>query len=459
MIAAPPLLPTPPLSGHALLTFLLAVTVLLVLARALGALAVRAGLPAVAGELATGFVLGPSLLGHLAPGVVGPLLSGTPGTMPLLDAIGQIGVLLLVGVTGMRMDVGGMRLHRRAAATLSACGLVIPFAAGVGVGLLLPGGAPDGATEERWLFACFLGVALCVSAVPVIAKTLSDLGMLHRDVGQLILAAAMVDDAVGWLLLSVLTAAATVGLTASGIATSVALLLCFIAVAATLGRIVVRRTMDRLAAAPDAGPAVGGAVAVLLVGALVSHAIGIEPIFGAFVAGLLLTGSPTALARLAPLRTVTLAVFTPLFLATAGLRADLTALADPAVALTAVVVLVAASVGKFAGAYLGARLSGRDARTGLALGAGMNARGVVEVVIALTGLRLGILDTGMYTVIVLVALVTSVTAPPVLQWTMRRVVVTDRERLRAVDHARWDGRVAVTELPDPGAPGSDSRAA
>jgi Kef-type K+ transport system membrane component KefB len=162
-----------------------------------------------------------------------------------------------------------------------------------------------------------------------------------------------------------------------------------------------------------------------------THALGLEAIFGALVAGILIrTAGPRVLERLAPLRTMVMAVLAPLFFATAGLRMDLTALADPTVALTAAVLLLLAIAGKFAGAYIGAWLSGLNRWEALALGAGMNSRGVVEVIIALVGLRLGVLSTPSYTIVVLIAVVTSLMAPPILRFAAARIDVTDDELLR-----------------------------
>jgi Kef-type K+ transport system membrane component KefB len=139
-----------------------------------------------------------------------------------------------------------------------------------------------------------------------------------------------------------------------------------------------------------------------------------------------------------------LSVLAPLFLATAGLRMDLTALARLPVALTAVAVLAIAVLGKFAGAYAGARLSRLSRWEGLAIGAGMNSRGVVEVVIALTGLRLGILNVATYTIVVLVAIVTSLMAPPLLRAATARIAHSEAERLRQAEHDMWNGVPAPT---------------
>src|SRR6266545_948065 len=270
--------PVAPLATKPLLVFLLALVVLLLLARLLGSLAERLGLPAIVGELMTGVVLGPSLLGHLAPGVSGWMLPAKPDQMHLIDAVGQLGVLLLVGITGTHLDVGLLRRQAFTATAVSVCGLVVPLSLGVAMGLLVPASLTSNGRSGHWVFAVFLGVAMCVSAIPVIAKTLSDMRLLHRNVGQLTLAAGMIADA----------------------------------------------------------------VIVVLLGAVVTQTLGLEPVFGAFVAGILIATARPAQVRLAPLRTVVLSVLAPLFLATAGLRMDLTALARPAVAVTAVAVLAVA---------------------------------------------------------------------------------------------------------------------
>jgi Kef-type K+ transport system membrane component KefB len=149
--------------------------------------------------------------------------------------------------------------------------------------------------------------------------------------------------------------------------------------------------------------------------------------------------------RLASLKTFVVWVGAPIFLATAGLRMDLTALLQPTVLAAALIVLLIAIVGKFAGAYLGGRMSRLSHRECLALGAGMNARGVVEVIVALAGLRLGVLTTATYTIIVLVAVVTSLMAPPLLTRVMAGIDHTAEERLRELDHAKWTGAVAEPE--------------
>ncbi|WP_203789518.1 cation:proton antiporter [Paractinoplanes rishiriensis] len=435
----------PSLPAHLLLLFLLQVGLLLATATLMGRLAARFGMPAVAGELLTGVLLGPSLLGYLAPGFWGWLFPSRPEQAFMLDAVAQVGVLLLVGVTGMHLDRTVLRQRGLTAATVSVGGLLVPLVLGVGAGFLLPE-TFRGEQADRTVLALFIGVALAVSAIPVIAKTLSDMGLLHRNIGQLIVTAAVVDDTAAWFLLSLVSALATTGLTLGAAGLSVASILAFVAVALTVGRPLVQFLMQLAARSTVPGTSAATAVVIILLAAAGSHALHLEPVFGAFIAGILI-GTAEQQARetlpapaegyrspLAPLRTTVLSVFAPIFLATAGLRVDLSALAQPAVLLAGIGVLVVAIAGKFTGAYLGARLGRLGHWEAVALGAGLNARGVVEIIVASIGLRVGILSAAAYTIVVLVAVATSIMAPPILRYAVAHLESTPEElrRLQAL---------------------------
>lgn len=447
----------PPLPSQTLLIFLVDLVVLLLVARCLGRLAEKFNMPAIVGELLTGLILGPSILGHWLPDAAQWLFPQNPEQMHLVDGVGQLGVLLLVGITGTQLDVAALRRTRTFAIRISLFGLLIPLALGGGLGTMIAGHLMGQAQTNTWLFAMFLGVAMCVTAIPVIAKTLSDMRLLHRNVGQLTLAAGMIDDAVGWFLLSIVSAGATVGVGGLGLLTSALFLIGFVAFAVLVGRPLVRRVMRSADRSVESGPTVSVAVVLILIGAVITQAMGMEAIFGAFVVGILIGGRGSGnKVKLAPLRTLVMAVLAPIFLATAGLRMDITALFNIDIWPLALAVLGVAILGKFAGAYLGARISRLTRWEGIALGAGMNARGVVEIIVALTGLRLGVLNTAAYTIIVLVAIVTSLMAPPLLRFAMARVELNDEERLRKIDHDAWNGAQLLaneqTRNPDPDEP-------
>lgn len=444
--------PIMPLAGGQVVILLVQIASLLLLGLGLGRLVARFGLPPIVGELMAGVVLGPSLLGHAAPAVHDWLFPADPAQMHLLDAVAQIGVLLLVGVAGIELDTRIVRRRGTTAVRVSLGGLLIPIGLGILIGYLAPAVlVPD--TTERPVFALFLAVAMCVTAIPVIAKTLADMKLIHRDVGQLIMTSGMVDDAVGWFLLSVVSAMATVGVRANQVALSLLLLVAFVVAAMVVGRPLVRGALRLASRSTETGPTIVTAVIIVLAGASITQSLHMEAVFGAFVAGILVGQAiRERRAVLAPLRTIVLTVLAPIFLASAGLRMDLGVLLDRDVAIAAVVVLAAAILGKFTGAYLGARSSRLGHWESMAVGAGMNARGVVEIVVAMVGLRLGVLDIATFTIIALVAIVTSMMAPPLLRLAMSRVAHSADELLRKADHEEQWATGPVARPAGTGAP-------
>lgn len=422
------------LTEHVLLVLLVQVAVLLGAAVLLGRLANRIGLPQIVGELLAGVLLGPSLLGTLAPAVGQWLFPSEPAQQNLLDAIGQIGILLLVGLSAARMDLGFVRRRARVVASVSIGAFVLPLGLGVVIGLAAPAQFL-GAGTAPLVFALFTGTVLSVSAIPVIAKTLSEMKLLHRNVGQLTMASGTIDDTLGWILLSVVAAMATVGARAGRIAVTIAALILVLMVTAFLLRPLVRRLLNRVATGAQPGQAIPVATVIVLGCAAATQALHLEAVLGAFLAGVAIGNAHARL--LAPLASVVGTVLAPLFLASAGLRVDLGVLAEPVVAVSAVGVLAVAVLAKFAGAFLGGALVRLPAWELVALGAGLNARGAVEIVIAMVGLRLGVLTTASYTVVVFVALATSIMAPPLLRLAMSRVDHAVEEDQRAELDNEW----------------------
>ncbi|MFV2121533.1 cation:proton antiporter [Streptomyces sp. Act-28] len=419
-----------PLPSHALMVLLLQMGVLLLFALLLGRLAERLGMPAVVGELTAGVLLGPSLLLHAAPGIGNRLFPQSAEHMHLLDAVGQFGVILLVGFSGIHLDLRLVRRQGARAAGVGAAGLLVPLVLGAGIGFLLPAQlrAPG---ADHTVFALFIGVVMCVSAIPVIARTLIDMKLIHRDIGQMILVAVTIDDVVGWVLLSLIAAMVTTGLHAGEVLTTLGEVGLLVLVTVTAGRYVVGAAMRASARSGVPGLPVVTVVVLMMLSSAGTHALGLEAALGAFLCGILVGGTKRFdTVSLAPLNTTVMAVLAPLFFATAGLRMDLTSLVDPEVALWGLAVFAVAVVGKFLGAFLGGLITGMNRWESLALGAGINARGVIEVIIALIGVRLGLLTVEMYSIVVLVAVLTSLMAPPLLRLAMNRVEQTAEEQLR-----------------------------
>ncbi|MFI9311013.1 cation:proton antiporter [Streptomyces triculaminicus] len=423
--------PVTPLPAGLLLLLLLQIGVLLGLSLVLGRLAQRLGLPRVVGELASGVLLGPSVLALVAPQFATWLFPHEPAQMHVLDAAGQLGVLLLVGFTGMHLDVKLARRHGGTAAAVSTAALLLPLALGLGLGFALPDQLQP-INGDTVGFACFLGVALCVSSIPVIGRVLADMNLIDRNVGQIILCVAAVDDAVGWLLLSLVTAAATTAVTAADIALILWHLAALLLGVITVGRWTVPRVMRWAGRSSSRGAPITAAVVLIFLAGAAAQALGFEALLGAFLCGILIgTCAADQGRRLEPLHTTALGFLSPLFFALAGLRIDLTELAHPTTGLWALAALGIAIVGKYLDAFVGSITGHLSRWEALAVGAGINARGVIQVVIAVVGVRLGLLTTAMYSIIVLIALITPVMAPPVLKAAMKRLPPTEEETLRA----------------------------
>jgi Kef-type K+ transport system membrane component KefB len=404
-------------SEHQVLVFLIQITVLLVSARVLGQLFRRVGQPSVVGELLAGVLLGPSVLGAAAPGAFDWLFPGGLVQSAMLFTVGWVGVMLLLVVTGFETDLTLISRLGRAVVWVTAGSLLVPFA----FGLLGGYWAPEfmlGDGVDRTLFALFLATALTISSLPVIAKILSELRLLRRNFGQMTLAVAMANDVIGWILLGLIAGLATAGaLDLASLARTLVGLVVFLGIAAAVGqRIVdgVLQTLRRLQVG------VGGWVTMAVVMSLglgaITQGLGVEAVLGAFIAGILLGRSRYARHDVQEqLETFTVSILAPIFFATAGLRVDLSLLSDARVLLWTAIVVVLATASKFIGSMIGARIAGLERREGMALGTALNARGALEIVIATVGLSLGVLNETSYAIVVVMAIVTSLMAPPMLR--------------------------------------------
>ncbi|HEV8164163.1 MAG TPA: cation:proton antiporter, partial [Actinomycetota bacterium] len=287
-------MPVAPLSIDSQLVLFSQIGLLLGLAVVLGRLALRMGMPALVGELLAGVVLGPSVLGALAPAAERALFPADAAQVHLLDAVGQLGVLLLVAVTGMHLDLSMVRRRLRSTVAVSGSGLVVPLGLGIALGLLLPASV-RGATTSAAAFALFLGVAMCVSAIPVIAKALLEMRLLHRDIGQLILGAAAIDDIIGWMLLSVATATATATVSARHVLLGFGAVALALLVAWVVGRPLVngsyRLIARRVPEEQRPAAAIGTAVTLVFLFAAGSSLLRLEAVLGALFCGLLIGAS------------------------------------------------------------------------------------------------------------------------------------------------------------------------
>ena len=412
--------------------FLAQIVLLLLVGRLTGEAMQRIGQPAVMGQLIAGVLLGPSVFGAIWPEAQRAVFAANPQQQSMIDAVSQLGILMLLLLTGMETDLGLVRQARRAAISTSVAGILVPFACGFALGELLPA-AMLPKPDERIITSLFLGTALSIASVKIVAMVVREMGFMRRNVGMALIASAIIDDTVGWVIVAVISGLAVHGqVDALALGRSVLGTAIFLAASFTLGRrlvfTIIRWTNDTLVSEV---PVVTAILVIMGTMALTTELIGVNTVLGAFVAGILVGESPILTRHIdEQLRGLVVALFMPIFFSLAGLHADLTHLRDPALLYLTIGLIVIASVGKFAGAFLGGAAAGMSARESLALGCGMNARGSTEVIIASIGLSAGALSQDLFTMVVAMAVVTTMAMPPTLRWAFSRLPLRGDERVR-----------------------------
>src|SRR5437763_10093093 len=294
LIAAPtPLLAETAQHGPSEAVFIAQIILLLLCGRLLGELMQRIGQPAIMGQLLSGVLLGPSVLGALSPDLEHTLFPRTPEQKAMLDAVAQLGVLMLLLLTGMESDLSLVRRSSRAALSVSMAGIAVPFACGILLGEALPDSMlPDPA--RRLVTTLFLGTALAIASVKIVALTIRELNYLRRTIGQLIVTAAIIDDTIGWILLAIILGLAGHGtIDLASVGESILGTLLFLAVSFTIGRRAVALLIwwanDNLLSDLTVVTTI---LIVMGAVALITHAIGVHTVLGAFIAGILDGQSP-----------------------------------------------------------------------------------------------------------------------------------------------------------------------
>ncbi len=463
--------------------FLLALAVLLGVARLLGELAKKFGQPTVLGEILAGVLLGATVLGNFAPAAYEQLFpeylndhqSGEPvfydktdpetdeaytqtvtdpstgeqitvtipdrnhddagkltsdGRVPSLVKVGLesffvLAVCLLLLVAGLEVDLSIVTKQGKAAVAVSVMGMVVPFAIGFGVAYLLAKGAPaligyNVESDKALPFALFLGIAMSITALPVIAKILMDLNMFKSDMGMLIMSSAMVNDLLGWIGFALVIAMILPeGESALSLQFVIPATLIFVGFMLTAGRWLADKAIP-LVQAHSSWP--GGILGFVFVTALLCAAltewIGIHAIFGAFLAGIALGDSKHLTGRTREtIEQIVTYIFAPIFFAGVALRVDFWADFDIVIVL---IVLVIAIIGKVIGCYVGAKFAGMSKRESWAIGFGMSARGAMEIILGQIALSFGLIEKDLFVAIVIMAIATSVIAGPLMQKALDR---------------------------------------
>ncbi|MBN4667869.1 cation:proton antiporter [Pandoraea nosoerga] len=419
-------------AGHGTAIFFTQLLLLVLAGRLLGEVMQRLRQPAVMGQLLAGVLLGPSIFGALLPAWQHAVFPDNETQKKMLDAVSELGVLLLLLSTGLETDLGLVRRMKRMAIFASAGGMILPFVCGFALGWHLPDALLPH-PEARLVTSLFLGTALSISSVKVVAMVIREVDYLRRNIGQIILAAAILDDTTGWIII-----AAIAGLGASGsidvghLSFSLGGTVLFIALCFTVGKravaVAIRWTNDRFTIEM---PVLSAILVITFVLALATDKLGVHTALGAFMAGVMIGQSPILTEQIeAQLRGLIVALFAPVFFGVAGLSVDLTILLDwRMLGLVAGLILIA-SVGKFTGCFVGGRLGGMSGAEALALATGMNARGSTEIIVASIGLSLGVLSKDLFTMIVIMALITTLIMPPVLRRALVRIPLSEQEKAR-----------------------------
>lgn len=397
---------------------LLQLVVIIVAARVVGKLFRKLGQPFVMGEIVAGILLGPSLLGWLSPDTMAFLFPAP--SMEMLRLLSQIGVALFMFVVGMDLDVRHLRQRAHTAIMVSHASIVVPFFLGAALSLLVYSSLASEKTSFT-PFALFMGIAMSITAFPVLARILEDRRLSQTYLGSIALSCAAVDDVTAWCLLALVIAFAQSGSLAASFIT-IALALSFICVMLLLIKPQLARLLTgRFANGQEESRGlVAGALAFVLACALLTETIGIHSLFGAFLAGVVMPANiglrRTLKEKLEPL---SVAALLPLFFAFTGLRMQISLLNDWQSWALCFVIIGVAIAGKLGASALMARWCGMNWRDSFSLGVLLNTRGLVELIVLNIGYDLGILSGRLFAMLVVMALVTTFMTGPLLSLVKR----------------------------------------
>ena len=399
----------------------LSLAALLGAAKLMGELMQKLGQPSVLGEIIAGILLGPTVLGHYKPEIYAAVFP-TQGHLPMvLEAITTLGVVFFLFTAGLEIDLRSIFRQGKSALLVSVLGVIVPFVLGFGSAGLFPHFLGAGEGADRLIFSLFVGTALSISALPVIAKILMDLNLLRSEMGTVVMSSAMFDDLVGWILFSMILGMMNAGshATGDGLKRTIVLVLAFVGLALTLGRWLIDKLLPWIQAHTTwPGGVLGFIFTVTLASAAFAEYAGIHAVFGAFIMGIAVGESSHFRARTSEhIHEIVTNVFAPFFFASIGLRINF--VTNFNLRLT-IIVIVVACVGKLLGAGGGARLSGMDRRLSLGVGLAMNARGAMEMILGLLALQYGLIRETMFVALVVMALFTSLVSAPAMHFLIRR---------------------------------------
>ena len=397
----------------------LALAALLGCAKFAGELVKKFNQPSVLGEIIAGILLGPTVLGHYKPTVYALLFPHTGPVALVLDGVTAISVVFFLLTAGIEIDLTSIFRQGKSALLVSSFGVVIPFAFGFVAAGLFPHFLGADANGDRLVFALFIGTALSISALPVIARILMDLGLLQTEMGTVVMSSAMFDDLVGWILFGlVLGMMNPDSHSIHGLRHTIILVLGFAILMLTVGRWLIDKLLPHIQAHTTwPGGVLGFIFSLTLASAAFAEYAGIHAVFGAFITGAAVGESKHLRERTsASIHDIVTNVFAPLFFASIGLHTNF--VTNFHLEVTAVILAVAC-LGKVLGAGWGAHLGGMDMRTSIGVGLAMNARGAMEMILGILALQAGLIREPMFVALVVMALVTSLISAPAIRLLIR----------------------------------------
>jgi Kef-type K+ transport system membrane component KefB len=402
--------------GHNdLILFSLQICLMLAFALFFGKLMHKLHQPIVLGELIGGIILGPTVIGTLAPGTFEWLFPPSGATIVARDAVLKLGMLFFMFAAGLEVNLAHVRQRGLSIVLTSVLGIAVPFALGFLSVLFFPDLWGISGKIGRLMLALLVGTALSISALAVIVRILNDLNLLQKELGVVIVSSATVNNLIGWSLFSVvLSAIVPDGLPGTSLMISIALVIGFSALILTLGRWAGQRLLNWLQPHLTwSGSFLGAMIVLMLCVATIAEAVGMHAIFGAFLAGVALASHYGEQKQVHEVvYRFAISFFAPIYFVSIGLKANFAVNFDLPLVLF---ILLIACVGKICGAGLGAWIGGMSKKDALAVGFGMNARGMMEMILASIALEYNLIDQRIFVALIMMALITSMISGPVLQ--------------------------------------------
>jgi K+:H+ antiporter len=387
---------------------LLQIVVILAVCRLLRGIMGRLGQPPVIGEIIAGLLLGSSFLGWIAPQWYARLFP--PDSLSGLSGLSQIGLVLFMFLVGVRLDLSEIIAFRRVAGLSALLSIAVPFSAGLALARFLHGLAPASPTLP---FSLFIAVSMSITAFPVLARILTDQGLSATRLGHVAIACAAADDLAAWSLLAWITAMTRSSQGEASLLGPIATVAIYVAVMVLAARPLLRLFSGRFTIASE----LATALIFTFLSSWITESIGIHALFGAFLAGVIWPRNSTIIENVSSqIEPIAMGVLIPLFFSYTGIRTNIGLIAGGRLWFVEVAIIAVAVAGKMGGAFAGATIMGFGVRDSLALGALLNTRGLVELVVLNVGLDLGILPPVLFSMMVIMALATTLMTAPLLRY-------------------------------------------